>query len=190
MTMNANFLTGSQEALNVAKKRIPEALEVLEKRIKTAEGLQNSAVVMFKEDAEKFFDIMGSEAAKFARQKGEIEAAIVAQEEKMRKAIDELADLKGQVEKYHNLVHVAQVRVEGTEEAMKQYRERVTQMHAANMEVENAIRAIPQTVDQDETRPFLYVFSKTRTVRIIEYIKTLLILKCFNLHLGSSTKSR
>ena len=130
--------------------------------------------MLFKQDADKIFEIIGPEAAKFAKQKGEIEEAIVAQELKMQKAINELADLKGQVERYNNLLHVAQARLRGTDEALKLFQARLKLMQQANVEVENVLKAIPTTVEHTEKHPVWFIFSTTRTVRRIQYIRILL----------------
>ena len=151
------------------------ALQVLDKAINTANSLENSAVSMFQEHAKEFFEIIGPSAANFAEQKAEFDAAIISLEKEKQSLIDSLAELQGELEKYSNLVHVTEIRVNGIEAALKETRLRTEQMQQLNSEVDNAIKAIPETVNQTETtRKSGWLFwgssTTTKTVRTENYI--------------------
>ncbi|CAF1435799.1 unnamed protein product, partial [Didymodactylos carnosus] len=145
---------GSQKAIEIAQTKIPEALKVLEEAIDTAKSLENSSVALFEEHAKEFLEIIGPKGADFAKQKEEIETQILLLEKRKEEVIDELASHKGKLEKYNNLVHVAQARVSGSDDALKETRIRYQKMQKLNEEAENSVKAIPDTVTQTTTTEY------------------------------------
>ena len=169
MSIHLHKTIGSRKAIEIAQRNIPMALQVLDNAINTANSLENSAVSMFREHAEQFFEIIGPSAANFAEQKAECDAAIISLEREKQILIDGLAEAQGELEKYNNLVHVTEIRVNGTEAALKETRLRTEQMQKLNNDVDNAIKAIPETINQTETTRTtgLWFWRKSTTTKTV-----------------------
>lgn len=153
-------------AVKIARTNIAEALQSLSKSIDTAQHLENSAISLFTEFASELMKIIGPEGARFSNQTAECNSEIVKLEKQKQNLFDNIANLKGELEKYNNLVHVTEIQVHGNKKALEETRSRANEMEKLNQKVDEAIKAIPSTINRTETthETFGWWFWKTESV--------------------------
>ncbi|KAG4073756.1 hypothetical protein HA402_000980 [Bradysia odoriphaga] len=139
---------GSKWGIAVAITYVPAALEKITDCINTVEKLDINSITTFAGKANTFIKIIGSEAAKFTEEKMKWYPMIQKARDAQQNLETELGIKKGEVERNHYLMRMAQKYVDQNEAELQAAKRRIDDLHRLNQEVENAIKNIPQTVGQ------------------------------------------
>ncbi|XP_054152700.1 uncharacterized protein LOC128951477 [Oppia nitens] len=166
------FSKGSQAAIAVAKKNIPQALSRLNQCIERAKQLDSNAINIFGEQTTKIFHIIGPEAAKFAEEKAKKQHEINKYFDDKNKLIYPIAQLTGDIEKYNHLINATNKYLGRVESELDETKRRTEEMYRLKREAQESIQNIPDTIivpeQQTESKSFLGIkwWSKTSTIYV------------------------
>jgi len=103
-------------------------------------------VDLFRNHANEILAIVGPKAADFAKQEAEQQDIIDAENRRMADQISKYGQLKAEVEKYNNLIHVASSMLNNSEVALAETRARSQQLNQLIRNTESQVDSIPATV--------------------------------------------
>ncbi|CAF4112429.1 unnamed protein product [Adineta steineri] len=151
---------GSAASLTAARRIINEALTELKQCITVARDLETEDMKALTSNFTLLISVMGPQAEDSYNQASVIEEKLQQQYKKQKELVGEIANLKGQLEVYNNLIHVTEKRLRGSEAALEETKRRSKELAEFNKKIEESIQSIPTTYDVTETYRF-NIFSST-----------------------------
>ncbi|CAF1501103.1 unnamed protein product [Didymodactylos carnosus] len=142
---------GSPRAIEIAQKNITAALKTLDQCIELASTLENSAIQTFASQTKTLFEIIGSEAVQFIKEKAEIQYQLKELYDQQQKLYAELGPKQGEVKRVHHLISATEKQLTSTAQTLTETKRRTDALNQMNADVEQTIKSIPVPTPQTVT---------------------------------------
>ncbi|CAG2164847.1 unnamed protein product [Oppiella nova] len=142
---------GSQEGIDIVKRRIPEAMEKIEDCIARAKTLTGNGMQQFKESIGIVMDLAGKEAGKKVDELVGYHDKINIELEKKKDFLYKLSKDQGDQLRYENLRNVVVAKRDAVLKELSEIERQKLELRDMNMEINKKIQNIPEKVTEQRT---------------------------------------